>query len=247
MRRWLGGLAVAWGIGLLAAQNAVAQSGWLEELWKELSVRGSAEATLDTETIAAGLREALAVGTQRVVDRLGAVDGFNADPSVHIPLPRSLADVRATLDRVGMAGYLDDLELRLNRAAEAATPRAKRLFVDSIRAMTIDDVVGIYEGPDDAATRYFRDRMSQPLAREMAPIVDDALSQVGAIRAYEDAMQRYNAMPFVPDVRADLTAYVVEKGMDGIFHYLAKEEAAIRRDPVKRSTELLEKVFGADD
>ncbi|MBT3386843.1 MAG: DUF4197 family protein, partial [Desulfobacula sp.] len=45
------------------------------------------------------------------------------------------------------------------------------------------------------------------------------------------------------DVKADLTDHVVEKGMDGIFYYMAKEEAAIRQNPVKRTTELLKKVF----
>jgi hypothetical protein len=140
---------------------------------------------------------------------------------------------------------MDDLELRLNRAAEAATPKAKKLFLDSIQDMTLEDVRRIYEGPDDAATRYFQAKMSEPLAGEMMPIVSDSLSEVGAIKSYDDAMGRYEAIPFVPDVKADLTGYVVDKGMEGIFYYLAKEEAAIRQDPLERTTDLLQKVFGA--
>ncbi len=180
------------------------------------------------------------------MDRLGAVDGFNADPSVHIPLPRSLADVRTTLDRVGMAGYLDDLELRLNRAAEAAAPEAKELFWQAIGEMTFDDVQKIYNGPDDAATRYFQDKMTPPLAERMQPIVDRSLADVGAIQSYDAMMAEYETLPFVPDAKADLTDYVVDKGMDGIFHYVAIEEAAIRNDPAARTTELLQKVFGAN-
>ena len=134
--------------------------------------------------------------------------------------------------------------LRLNRAAETATPKAKKLFWDAISQMTLDDVNRIYEGPDDAATRYFQGKMSDPLAKEMGPVVNESLSEVGAIKSYDNVMGRYEQIPFVPDVKANISDYVVEKGMDGIFHYLAKEEAAIRNNPVKRTTELLQKVFG---
>ncbi len=125
-----------------------------------------------------------------------------------------------------------------------ATPKAKALFVDAISDMTLDDVQAIYTGPDDAATQYFRGKMSGPLALEMAPVVDASLGEVGAVQSYDSIMQQYNALPFVPPVEGDLTGYVVDKGMDGIFHYLATEEAAIRTDPVSRTTDLLKQVFG---
>lgn len=235
-------------IAITAPSPAGAQDGWLDQarkLWEGLGGGKSAGAALGNDEIAAGLKEALRVGTDHVVAKLGAVNGFNGDPWVHIPLPDSLQKVQTTLGKVGMSGLMDDLELRLNRAAEAATPKAKKLFLASIQDMTLEDARRIYDGPDDAATRYFEARMSAPLSREMIPIVDGALSEVGAIRAYDEAMDRYDAIPFVPDVKADLTRYVVDKGMEGIFFYLAREEAAIRQDPAKRSTELLRKVFGA--
>lgn len=247
-RRVLLGLVVPICILLPAPFAHDARAGWLDDARKLLEGvggdQGGVEALGDDE-ITAGLKEALRIGTSRVVAQLGVVDGFNADPSVHIPLPESLETVRSTLAMVGMSGSMDDLELRLNRAAEAATPRAKALFLDSIREMTLEDVRRIYDGPDDAATRYFQARMSGPLAREMTPIVNDSLSEVGAIRSYEEAMGRYRAIPFVPDVKADLADYVVDRGLQGIFYYLAREEAAIRRDPLARTTELLRKVFGA--
>jgi hypothetical protein len=111
--------------------------------------------------------------------------------------------------------------------------------------MTFEDVMNIYNGPDDAATRYFQEKMSPPLARAMQPVVDQSLAEVGAVQTYENIMGEYRAIPFVPDVQADLTTYVVDKGMDGIFHYIAAEEAAIRQNPAKRTTELLQRVFGA--
>ncbi|MDH3331853.1 MAG: DUF4197 domain-containing protein, partial [Desulfobulbaceae bacterium] len=195
--------------------------------------------------IGAGLKEALLVGSQNVVSQLGRPDGFNLDPAIHIPLPQQLNNVKSLLGKVGMSSMLDDLELKLNRAAEVATPKAKELFAQAISEMTFEDVMNIYNGPDDAATRYFQEKMTPPLAREMQPVVDQSLAEVGAVQAYDNVMGEYRGIPFVPDVKADLTSYVVEKGMDGIFHYIALEEAAIRQNPAKRTTELLQRVFGA--
>jgi hypothetical protein len=109
--------------------------------------------------------------------------------------------------------------------------------------MTFEDARGILNGPDDAATQYFRKTMSPDLAEAMRPVVDDSLSEVGAVQSYDRMMGKYADLPFVPDVKADLSDHVVNKGMDGIFYYMAKEEAAIRKDPVKRTTDLLKKVF----
>ncbi len=86
--------------------------------------------------------------------------------------------------------------------------------------------------------------MTKPLRGEMRPVVSDSLSEVGAIRRYDDVMRDYRRLPFVPDVKANLINHVLKLGLDGIFHYVAVEEAAIRNNPAKRSTELLQKVFG---
>jgi Protein of unknown function (DUF4197) len=200
---------------------------------------------LTSDDIRAGLKEGLRVGSENVVSQLGRTDGFNLDPAVHIPLPQQFDTVKSLLGKVGMSSLLDDLELKLNRAAEVATPKAKELFLQAISEMTFEDVMNIYNGPEDAATRYFQDKMTPALAKEMEPIVDQSLSQVNAIQSYDKVMGEYRAIPFVPDVKADLTSYVVEKGMAGIFHYMAVEEAAIRQNPAKRTTELLQRVFGA--
>ena len=205
---------------------------------------GAGGGGLGLDEITRGLKEALTVGTGRVVKNLGRKDGFNADPAIHIPLPKSMRKVRKALKPFGMAGQLDDLEVRLNRAAEVATPKARRIFVDAITSMTLDDARKIYDGPDDAATRYFQGRMTKPLRGEMRPVVSDSLSEVGAIRRYDDVMRDYRRLPFVPDVKANLINHVLKLGLDGIFHYVAVEEAAIRNNPAKRSTELLQKVFG---
>ena len=102
----------------------------------------------------------------------------------------------------------------------------------------------IYNGPKDAATQYFRGKMSGPLAKDMQPIVSEELGRVGAIQSYEAMIGQYRSLPFVPDAKANLTEYVLEKAIDGIFLYLGREEAAIRENPAKRSTAILQKVFG---
>jgi len=226
------------------------ESAWWEkgvELFKNLSPGPATQQQgITTDEIGAALKEALRVGSEHVVTQLGRTDGFNADPAIHIPLPEELNTVKKVLSKVGMSSLAEDVELKLNRAAEAATPKAKALFLQAIREMTLDDIQGIYQGPDDAATRYFQGKMSPPLREEMRPIVESSLNQVGAVQAYDNLLGRYKQLPFVPDVKANLTDHVIQKGMDGIFYYLAKEEAAIRKDPVRQTTDLLKKVFGSN-
>ena len=233
-------------IALGAAELATpaARANWLEQGSSFLKSLTGDSGNLANDEIVAGLKEALKVGTSTVTTQLGSHDGFNRDPAIHIPLPDTLQRVRGALKPFGMAGMLDDLELRLNRAAEDATPKAKRVFWDAIGAMSWEDARRIYEGPDDSATQYFRGNMSAPLAKEWEPIVSRSLADVGAVQAFEQGIGEYAKLPFVPDVKANLTSYVIEKGLDGVFHYLAKEEAAIRNNPLKRSTELLQRVFG---
>jgi len=242
MMSWTGAALAA---ASLPPGTAQAQS-WLEQGKKLLDqFSGGGKGALTVTEIAAGLRDALKVGTGRVVDTLGVEDGFNLNPDVHIPLPGALKDVQQALSMVGLSGMTDELELRLNRAAETAMPRGKEMFWDAIRAMTLDDVMGIYEGPKDSATRYFQGKMTPDLVREFSPIVQDSLSDVGAVQAYDRVMGRYKAIPFVPDAKADLTDYTVEKGLDGLFLLLGREEAAIRENPAARTTDLLKRVFGA--
>lgn len=225
-------------------------SGWLDDgkdlLEKYTDKSGLKSSALTDSDIAAGLREALIVGTGNVVVRLGKENGFNGDPRVHIPLPEDLMKVRKLLKKVKQEKIADELELRLNRAAEIATPKARRHFMNAIRGMTLDDARRIWKGPEDSATAYFRGKMTSPLKKDISPIISKSLADAGAIKSYEKMMGRYRKLPFVPDVRADLTEYVTEKGLEGIFHYLAKEEAAIRKDPFKRTTELLKRVFGSE-
>ena len=233
---------------LIFGMAATARSGWLEKgagILKSIGGDKQTAAALTSGDIASAFKEALHMGTENVVAQLGRADGFNADSAIHIPLPKQFDTVRSVLAKVGMSRSLDDLELKLNRAAESATPKAKALFWDAITAMTFEDIQTIYKGPEDSATRYFKGKMTPALTVEMQPIVNDSLSQVGAIQTYDRVMGQYQSIPFVPDVKADLSAHVIEKSLDGIFYYVAKEEAAIRQNPLRQTTDLLKRVFGA--
>ncbi len=199
---------------------------------------------LSNTDITAAFKEALELGSQKVVNQLGALDGFNKDATIRIPMPESLQTVSKVLKGAGLGHMVDDFTVRLNRAAEQATPEAKALFVDTIKGMKFDDVRRIYDGPEDSATRFFEKQMTPDLTQAMEPIISDSLSQVGAVAYYDRMISAYKNIPFVPDVKTDLTSHVSKGALNGVFHYLAEQEAAIRKDPVRQTTALLKKVFG---
>lgn len=238
-------IQVVFAATLMLSVQVFAGNSWFDKGSEFLKSFGAGDkvSELTIEEIGAGLKEALKVGSQNVVNQLGVTDGFNMDSNIHIPLPASLNTVKSMLDKVGMSYLFEDLELKLNRAAEAATPKAEHLFLTAISQMTFQDVKDIYNGADDAATQYFKEKMSLDLAIEIKPVIEDSLSEVGAIMAYDNMVKEYKSIPFVPDVKSNLIDHVIAKGMDGIFYYMAKEEAAIRQNPAKRTTELLKKVF----
>jgi len=209
------------------------------------SVNTKALAALSSTDVEKGLKQALTTGTERVVKQLSAKGGFSADPKIHIPLPHVLQKADQALTAIGMGNLTDDLETRINAAAEAATPKAKDIFVSAIKKMTLEDAKAILTGPDDAATAYLKKTMSPELATAMEPIVTNAMAQAGAIKSYDMVMGQYGQIPFMPDVKANLNSYVTQKAMDGMFYYVAKEEAAIRTNPAQWTTSLMKKVFSA--
>jgi len=242
--------ALTVGLSLITIQNAQAFDlmNVIKEVAKEqIEQPSSGESTLSKLTnsqVVNGLREALKVGTERVVSQIGAADGYNLDQQIHIPLPDQLQQVQGLLKKFGLSSMADDVELRLNRAAELAAPKAKELILKAIETMTLDQAQAIYKGPKDAATQYFKQVATADLTQTIAPIAEKSLNEVGALQAYDSLMGSYKSMPFVPDVKANLVDHTTELAMKGIFHYLAVEEAAIRENPAKRTTEILKTVFG---
>lgn len=217
----------------------------LEKNTSSSSSSSPAASNLSNIDISQAFKQALSLGSATVVKQLSQTGGFTNDSAIRIPLPSKLEKARSLLKTVGMEATLDDLALKLNSAAEQATPKAKALFVDAIKQMSFKDVRTIYSGPSDAATQYFRSKMTPKLTSEMTPVVSKSLSDVGAVKRYDEMLGAYKDIPFVPDIKTDLTQHVVNGGLDGIFHYLAEQEASIRKDPVKQTTALLKKVFGS--
>jgi len=235
---------------LSACQSSGTQGGtdWLsatQNIFGSELFQSTASSALSSSEISAGLREALKIGTNTVVAQLGRSGGFSNDAAIQIPLPSQLQTVDNALSKFGLGGLTSDLKSRMNDSAEIATPRAKELFFNSISKMTIDDAKSILTGPNDAATSFLRRTMGAELSTDIAPIIQSALNQAGAVQAYDKVMGQYASLPFISNVKTDLNSYVVNKTLDGIFYYVAQEEAAIRDNPAKRTTEILQKVFGS--
>lgn len=250
-RQFLTASAAALGCALSAP--AAAQSDFLsrgmENLGNVLGNGGTGDGgALSTPQIVSGLKEALRVGTERVVNQLGQAGGYLNDKAVHIPLPGFLGQAQSVLQAAGASGLLDDLEVRMNRAAEAAAPQARDIFVNAIGQMSLSDARGILNGPDDAATRYFQRTMTPELKTAFRPVVDRELEEAGAIRAFESVQSSYESVPFASGLgdsaKDRMVDHAVQGATDGVFHYLAKEEAAIRNDPARRTTDLLKTIFG---
>jgi len=202
--------------------------------------------SLSEGEIGSGLKEALKIATQHTVGRVGKTDGYNGDPAIRIPLPGPLQTIQGPLKSMGAGGLLDDLQLKMNRGAEQAAPKALNIFGDALSKMSIDDARGILAGPSDAATDYFKRTTTPQLTSAFRPIVDNALSGTGAVAVFKEVQGKAGSIPFAgSEVQGfDLTDFTVGKALDGLFHYLASEEASIRSNPAARTTDLLKKVFG---
>jgi Protein of unknown function (DUF4197) len=200
---------------------------------------------LSNADIDAGLREALTIGANLVTTQLGRKDGFLGDPQVRIPLPGRWREAQTQLAKLGASGPLDDVELRMNRAAEAAIPQARSLVIGAISEMTIDDALNILNGGDTAATDFLRAKTEAKLEAAFTPYVRSALAESGAFTSLERVAAAQGLGGVTSNLQTDLTTHAVDLGMNGLFYYVAEEEKKIRENPVARTTELLRRVFGA--
>lgn len=217
----------------------------LSEIERGLAGDGTSQSGLSALEIDQGLREALTVGVNLTAADLSRSDGYFGDPEIRIPLPGKLGELQSSLSKIGLSQPLDDLQLRMNRAAEDAVPEAKTLVVAAVKSITLEDAVGILRGGDTAATEYLRGRTETGLRAAFAPHVESALKSSGAFTALDSVAGQYGLSGVSSSLRADLTTHAVDFGLDGLFLYVAREEKKIREEPAARTTELLRKVFGA--
>ena len=233
--------------GLLFAGSTWAQIPGLGDMLKGIANPGQPGATVgagDEKTNAAGIKEALAVATEKAVNDLSRTDGYFANQAVKILMPESIRKVADVARLVGFEKQVDEFVLTMNRAAEAAAPKAVQFFGDAIRSMSLDDVRGILTGGDTAATEFFRRKTQDKLYAAFRPVVAKAVNEAGATRAYTDLVSRYDNVPFVGKQSVDLDDYVTNKSLDGLFLMVAAEEKKIRTNPAARTSELLRSVFG---
>jgi hypothetical protein len=192
-----------------------------------------------------GLKGALEKGALAAVQLLGRQDGFLANPQVHIPLPKALKDVSKLLSVLGMRKQLEEFEMSLNRAAEAAVPMAKNLLVDAVKNISVTDAKRILAGGDTAVTQFFADKTRTPLTGTFMPVVHQATSKVDVVDQYERISQQAQGTGLYKPDDPTIDHYVTRKALDGLYFMIGEEEKKIRRDPVGTGSALLSKVFGA--
>lgn len=208
-------------------------------------VMGASSTPLTTAEVAHGLKEALIKGISKGADLASQVDGYFRNPEIKIPFPPEFQKVEDRLRQVGLGNEVDKFVMTLNRGAEDAAKEAKPIFIEAIRAMTIQDAWAILKGEDDAATQYLKKTTSGLLKEKFKPVIQNSLNEVNATKYYGDIVTRYNQIPFVQKVNPDLDDYATDKAIEGLFVLIAREEQNIRENPVARTTEILKRVFGA--
>ncbi|MDR4508190.1 MAG: DUF4197 domain-containing protein [Candidatus Brocadiaceae bacterium] len=202
---------------------------------------------LSNETIIAGLKEALIVGTENAVSKTSTAGGFYNNALIRIGMPEELEKLSSTMRKIGFGEMIDTFEMKMNEAAENAASQATPVFVEVIKGMTITDATKILYGKDTAATDYFRKKTTQPLTDLYSPVVNSHMKQVGVVNLYNDLIDLYTKIPFVKKPRFSLDKYIVDSALKGMFTVIAEEEKKIREDPLARTTELLRKVFAVND
>ena len=207
--------------------------------------------TVFAQDAAAGLKEALSTGTADAVNLLGRPGGYFTNPAVKIAFPQKLQMLDTALRGMGYGKQIDDLVLSMNRAAEAAAPKAQPIFLNAIQSMSFADAQRIVSRGGHSATDYFQRKTTPELTRAFAPIVKQTMAQNSVTRQYNDLLGKYQSGPMAmggllggaaPSL--DINSYVVEKSLDGLFYMVGQEEQKIRTNPAAQVTPLLKQVFG---
>ena len=199
---------------------------------------------LTEKDAADGIKEALVKGTGESISLVSKLNGYFSNPEIKIPFPPDAREIESKLRAIGLGSKIDEVTLAINRAAEDAAKSAESIFVSAVKKMSISDAIQIVRGQNDAATRYLAKTTTPDLKAAFSPVIKASLDKVDATRLWEDVIKAYNQIPFVSRQNPNLTEYVTDKAISGLFIMIAKEELKIRQNPAARTTELLRKVFG---
>jgi hypothetical protein len=201
--------------------------------------------SLTEKDAADGIREALVNGTSESVKLVSVLNGYWGNPEIKIPFPQEAKEIESRLRSIGLGKKVDEFNVTMNRAAEQAAAEAKPIFIAAIKGMTIKDAVNIVRGSDNSATLYLQNTTTPELKNKFQPVIKTSLDNVNATKYWTELITLYNRIPLIKKLNPDLTGYVTDKAISGLFIMIAKEELKIRKDPVARTTELLKKVFGS--
>lgn len=201
---------------------------------------------LSNSEIVSGLKQALQIGTQNSANKLSLVNGFFGNQLIKVLMPPEARQIETSLRSIGLGAQVDKAILSMNRAAEDAAKKAAPIFINAITSMTISDGLSVLRGGQGAATNFLKSRTTTALTTAFRPVIQQSLAKVGATRYWTDIVTLYNKLPTTRSkINPDLTAYVTERALNGMFVTIAEEENKIRTNPASRVTELLKKVFGA--
>lgn len=205
----------------------------------------AATPALTPSLASSGLQEALISGIRKGVEIVSKPDGYLANPLIKIPFPPEFKMVEDGVRKVGLGSVADQAVTSMNRAAEQAASDALPIFLDAIKQLNFNDVMSILNGSNErAATDFLQRTTSAALAQKFKPTISDALDKVEATKYWGQITQTYNKIPFVQKVNPDLPDYVTQRALDGLFMMVAQEEKNIRQNPVARTTDVLQQVFG---
>lgn len=248
--------------GLLLAPNFARANFFKKFGFGKKSTSSLGTAALSQDQMVSGLKEALGKGVDKAIATLGQTNGFLSNPDVKIPMPEKLEKVERTLRALRQDKMADDFVETMNHAAEEAVPAASSVFADAVQKMSIQDAKELLTGPDDAATQYFRKATETNLFERFLPIVKNATEKTGVTSSYKNLMAKaggigspsgalggfgktLGADKYLSQDAVDIDQYVTEKTLDGLFKQIAEQEKLIRENPAARTTDLLQKVFGA--
>jgi hypothetical protein len=239
---------------LLLTGTAITASAALLDLLKTKPADTNASvaslAGFSQDQVADALKQALAKGVQTAITNLGKTNGFLSNPKVKIPMPEKLQNVEKSLRAMKQDKYADEFVATMNHAAEAAVPEALPIFTAALKSMSVEDAKKLVSGGNDSATQFFKGKGEKQIQEKMMPIVKQATAKTGVTSAYKKLLDQAGGNSFLGKLNIntaslDVDSYVTQKASDGLFTMIAEEEKRIRENPAARTTELLEKVFGA--
>ena len=228
-------------LGFISIQPMSAQ-GLKGLLGKVSNTVSPSSGGLSNDDIISGLKEALRVGTDSSSKKLSKLDGFFGDAAIKILMPEEAKKMEKTLRSFGMGSMVDKAILSMNRAAEDAANGVGNIFWDAIKQMSITDGLQILRGGDFAATDYLKSVTTKELTEKFRPVIEASLVKVDATRYWKDVFTNYNRFS-KEVVNTDLTAYVTERALKGLFYNISLQEQKIRKDPAAQVTDILKKVF----